>query len=503
MYYHLKKLLLSSLFSLSFISQTHAQDLISLFPIEHYAKLPIINPNDPNNNKLLIPDTVQQQRFNFFKDHYFGKRSPWNKEFISKIFNQSAPNDLHSIELMLIKLYGNKNKSTNSPTLGYGENFRPYNNAWIDNIAANMNIDALTHLAYQPQNRAIAIDTTAIRALPTDEVHFYSYKLAGQGYPFDNLQESMLHVGTPVYIIQETLDHAWSLVITPDVIDWVKTNRLAHVGESFIDDWQTAAEKNLASIMRPNTSVLNAHDRFLFTAQAGAVFPVAKLEKNNQVSAIMVPVTDLTGDAVIKTVAINQYHSDEAVLMPYAATSNHFNQLISLLINRPYGWGNMYSYNDCSAETKNLFAPFGIWLPRNSAQQATAGKKIDITVSPPAERLDYLLKNGRPYATLIYIGGHVMLYTGEYINAAHTPAAMTYQNMWGLRPRQGEGRAIVGESTFFPLMLQYPEDPNLYSQVEGRFFDLIYLDEMLTMETETPATVDLYPLMVPEQVTGE
>ena len=29
----------------------------------------------------------------------------------------------------------------------------------------------------------------------------------------------------------------------------------------------------------------------------------------------------------------------------------------------PYGWGGMYFYNNCSAELKSLFTPFGFGYP--------------------------------------------------------------------------------------------------------------------------------------------
>lgn len=51
----------------------------------------------------------------------------------------------------------------------------------------------------------------------------------------------------------------------------------------------------------------------------------------------------------------------------------------------------MYFYNDCTAELKNLFTPFGIWLPRNSGAQAEFIKEnfyaVDMSAATPLEMI--------------------------------------------------------------------------------------------------------------------
>ncbi|ARD86128.1 hypothetical protein A3306_02600 [Rickettsia bellii] len=106
--------------------------------------------------------------------------------------------------------------------------------------------------------------------------------------------------------------------------------------------------------------------------------------------------------------------------MPLDFTRHNMANLMSSLIGRPYGWGNMYFYNDCSAELKNLFTPFGIWLPRNSGAQAEFIKEnfyaVDMSAATSLERLSYLMKNGKPFLTIIHIEGYVFLYIGNYPN---------------------------------------------------------------------------------------
>jgi len=176
---------------------------------------------------------------------------------------------------------------------------------------------------------------------------------------------------------------------------------------------------------------------------------------------------------------------EAAAFMPLPATPDHFAKIIAELIGRPYGWGNLYFYNDCSAELKSLMTPFGIWLPRHSSHQLMAGRSVDVTSLSPEKRLAWLMQNGRPLMTLVYIGGHVFLYTGN-TDWNGTPAAMTYQNFWGLSPNPPSRRAVVGKSAFFPLLMQYPEDASLTPLVAKKYFQVSFLDEMPNEATLMP-----------------
>lgn len=67
--------------------------------------------------------------------------------------------------------------------------------------------------------------------------------------------------------------------------------------------------------------------------------------------------------------------------MPIKSSPKNFAKLIKSMVCKPYGWGNLYFNNDCSSEIRSLMLPFGIFLPRNSADQAQAGKNIDTLAS--------------------------------------------------------------------------------------------------------------------------
>lgn len=464
--------------------------LISIFPLEKYSQVLTdwINPNQSDYNQLLLKPVLQQNRFDIFYQHFFGKLSPWDESHIKKILSQSSSSELYSLEQEIVANFTNQDKPPE--LIGYGENFRILAPAWIDAIRDNIAFKHLTHLTYHAENRGIALTNLAARALPTDDVYFYSHTLAGQGYPFDNLQISSLWAGTPVYIFSETKDHAWVLVLTPDYIAWVKNRGIARADNAFIKTWQQAAHKQLVAITKTKTSVLDDKKQFRFYGYIGAVFPAAASAK------IMIPEADNQQHAIIQYGILPPHAMAN---MPMPVDRKNLANILSSLQARPYGWGNLYFYNDCSAELKNLFTPFGIWLPRHSSEQVYAGNLIDISTSSPKKRIAYLQAQGHPFMTIVYIGGHIFLYIGNYPNPndhAHTPMVMTYQNMWGLSPNPPTRRAVIGQSVFFPLLLQFPEDRHLKSQANKKYFQISYLDEAPNyfMKLEQ---LDLKALMTP------
>ncbi|MHB1949219.1 MAG: SH3 domain-containing protein [Gammaproteobacteria bacterium] len=468
-------------------------DVVSIFPLKNYNQTlsDWIKPEDPNYDTPLMPSVVQQQRLANFYKHTYGASSPWNPDYVKKILQASKPDDLKTNEEALIQLFNNKNKKAKE--IGYGENFQPYTEDWINNIAANINLAQFDSLQYDAKNRAIAIDNLYARVLPTDDVFFFHYKIAGQGYPFDNLQISALWAGAPVYILTQTQDHAWSLVITSDYIGWVKSSGLARVSDSFIKTWVTQAFKQLAAITHTKTSILDSNDVFRFSAYVGSVFPVAESAKTLK---IMIPVADAKQQAVIEYAVVS---NSDAAILPIAPTRHNFSRIISTLLGRPYGWGNLYFYNDCSSELKSLMTPFGIWLPRHSSDQVYAGKFTDLSKESPKDRIEYLMERGQAFTTIVYIDGHILLFIGNFPDpnsAKHRLIPMTFQNMWGLKPDPSIRRAVIGKSVLFPMLEHYPEDSELISQAAKKHFQMSELGETAN-QLQKIEMIDLRDLMYP------
>lgn len=485
-----------------------AQPTISLFPIISYDQrvdtwLP---PTARDNQKSIFPKAYQQARLlEFYKNTYSSEpdaKSAWNKNYVEQRFTQEG--GIGQEERSALQDLSNA-PNKDPKTISYAENFRPYTLGWIQNFQQHMNIAQFDRLRFNPSNRAIVVDNALLRSLPTDEPVFYSHLILGQGYPFDRLQVSAVWVGTAVYILGKTQHEDWTLVMVDGYIGWLPSNLIAKVDDAFVKEWQQSARKNLIAITQTQSPVyvsdcdksigMNAHEegflawrqtifpaqklascgkQYAFTTYIGTVLPGLGSQGENY--KLMIPARDLTGRAYVRTGFISKHL---ATPMPWSASKAHFAHLLKSLQGRPYGWGNLYFYNDCSAELKALFTPFGLWLPRNSRDQPTAGRMVDMATKSAPERMNYLLQNGKALSTIIYIGGHVLLYVGSYDNPRDLghPMPLSYQQMWGLRTADKTRLSIIGKSVFLPLLLTYPEDPPLRSELYSPIFQISHLDQ--------------------------
>ncbi|MDR3502415.1 MAG: SH3 domain-containing protein [Legionella sp.] len=442
------------------------------FPITAYSQNAndYLSPDGENYNKTLLSPEYQNAQLKQFYEHYYSTEaqglSPWSKQMVT-----SALPLVKKVESELLDDFNNQNKANEDRH--YAENFKEHDRTWWSKIRDNMDLYALASSEFKEENRAISVTNTYARALPDAAPDFFHASLPGQGFPFDNLQESAIWAGTPLYVFTVSKDKAWSLVLTPDgYFSWVKSNDIAYTSPEFINHWQAAAQHQLIAITQTETSIVDEQQHFQFTGYIGAVFPM--IEQNSQHTAILIPIKNQHNQAMIKTGLINTTASS---IMPLTATPQNLVKIINQLKNRPYGWGGAFFFNDCSQEIKSIFTPFGIWLPRNSAQQARLSATLDLSKNTVDERISLLKEKGHPLMTIIYINGHVMLYVGTKDINDNKAAAITYQNVWGLSPDSHDKRYIIGQSLFFPLFKQYPETPDASSLASKSSFKLIYLDE--------------------------
>jgi len=482
---------------------------ITIFPLDNYDQNiePWIKPTNPDYNEPLISSLEQNKQTGNLYNHLYatGKNaaSPWDSKYVEgylaeklekRIAKQPLVEKYCAVCNQETLLYPDKAPATSNDytenlsqkigcyqkqrKIGYASNFRPYNEKWFKDILHNMDLDQFIQpVKFQPKNRGIAVKNLFARALPTNDPFFYHASIAGEGYPFDNLQESAIWVGTPIYIIGKTLDQQWFLVMTPSYIAWVESIGIAKTGTGFIKQWQRYAKKKMVAINKTNVPVFDTKNRYRFNAYIGTMFPVKTIGKDSITA--LIPIAGIDNHAKTLLAKINK---GDANIVPLPLTPHNFAKIISTLIGRPYGWGNMYFYNDCSAELKNLYTPFGIWLPRNSYQQTKNRELIDLSDLTVRKRLKYLIENGKKMLTIIYVTGHTMIYVGNYPNpnsAKHEPMVMTYQTPWALKPKNGSYRSVIGKSVFFPLLETYPEDPKLESLVGRELLQIFHLNKSL------------------------
>ncbi|BCG04616.1 NlpC-P60 family protein (plasmid) [Paraburkholderia sp. PGU19] len=440
-----------------------AVDPIRLFPmaaydqdVDHW-----IDPSGPDYDKAFLNADDQRAHFEALYARYFGTGasdpSPWNPAYVDTHVYRQGGGDIVALQRRRLASFDNTGKA--GKNIGYGENFQPHTAAWIESITQNMDIDQFDRApGYTPARRAIATGNLLVRELPTMDPFFYDRHVAGEGYPFDDLQISAVRPGTPLFVLGSSLDGGWRYVQTPDVQGWVRSEDVGMVNDPFVSTWREATHNALGAVTVALAAVRDSEGAFRFEAPAGSLLPMLPATSSG-IRNILVPARDADGRAIIRTA-----HLSDAQIspMPLSATPRHLAMLLKSLIGRPYGWGNTNLYNDCSSELQSIFAAFGVWLPRHSSTQMSAGHMIDLSDATTTARLEYLTQHGKPLRTLIYIGGHVMLYLGNTTRDARV-VPVIYQDIWGLRPADNSRRAVIGGSVIMPLLARIPEDPTLES----------------------------------------
>jgi hypothetical protein len=156
-----------------------------------------------------------------------------------------------------------------------------------------------------------------------------------------------------------------------------------------------------------------------------------------------------------------------AAPFPLALTPRNLAALGNRLLGQPYGWGGVFGYRDCSATLQDLFRPFGIYLPRNSAWQARSGRMIPLAELAVGEREAAIRRLGVPWLTLVWMKGHIMLYVGTWqgkVAVLHT--------LWGLKTRSWAGRVgrrLIGRTIVSGLRIGCELDDLARPEGELRF----------------------------------
>ena len=281
--------------------------------------------------------------------------------------------------------------------------------------------------------KAITVKHTDVKALPTSQAFYRDPKKTGEGFPFDYNQNSSLHINVPLYISHFSRDKRWAFVRASYSFGWVKTSDLALVDKKFVKTFKNGA---YAMIIKDNLRLYDEHNRSVSIVKLGALFPIDP--KDNK--RYLVAKRDAKGHAHIERVHPPNPYVIAKKPLPF--TPKNVAILAREFYGEPYGWGGGYECRDCSATTRDFLGVFGIFLRRNSSKQALDGKQIKIKNWPKWYKKRFINENAKPFRSLLYVPGHIVLYLGQYKGE---PVIMhTY---WGIRKKDGTklvtGRTII------------------------------------------------------------
>jgi len=396
---------------------------------------------DPATATQLLLHPQQQALMDEYQDimHFL----PWEQE--------GPQTSLQDVEKLFAKFVSEP---------GYGENTRRRTKEEIIRLRNNADLRDYPNRRL----RGITVQSTDVRLLPTHRPHYSSPR---QGYPFDNLQESTIGPNTPIYVAHLSKDGSWAFAESSFAAGWVRVSDIAYADQRFMKTWQSGI---YGVAVKDKVPAVTAEGQSLFKVPLGSIFPLDPSAKGDEIR-ILAAVANETRRAVIRIVPVGGH---AIVPKPLPLTPRQIAAISNELINEPYGWGGMYANRDCSAMIRDIFAPFGIWLPRNSADQAREGGTfMDLEGLTPEEKEAMILRYGKPYTTLLWRKGHIMLYIGS-----RGGKPLVFHNIWGIRTRDllgREGRKVIGHAaitTLHPGMELSEADPrgDLLSNLSGMTF---------------------------------
>ncbi|CAN5371500.1 NlpC/P60 family N-terminal domain-containing protein [soil metagenome] len=313
---------------------------------------------------------------------------------------------------------------------GWGADHRPYSQQWIQDIINNAQLFGIVNHV----ENAIIVNSTTLRVMPTSQPSYTNWTKAGEGYPFDNVQQSLLSINTPIKVLHISRDRIWSLVIAPEANGWVKNKDLAFIDIS-----------TQMTLMQANFYVTPIKDRGKW--HIGSIYPVSK-GATGQLEVLMATAQSPSNRAILQPILPPK---GIAVVWPIAATPTIMAQLANQLMGEPYGWGGLEGHRDCSATTRDLMAALGIWLPRNSKAQLKQGTVYSLSGMKKRQKQSFLRRKARPWLTLVGHPGHVMLYVGGRQGNTYV-----FHNKWGMETRDifgREGRSVIGHAAITPTNL--------------------------------------------------
>jgi len=367
------------------------------------------------NQKLLSPQ-AQKQLDQAFNQAFF---APWQ---------QRKSSDSKKMVQWTFEVYRNN--------LGFDENQQPRTVAWINELSELADLSSYPNT----QRAAITLKNTYLRGLPTHKPHFNDSSIAGEGYPFDNLQNSVIWANTPIFVSHLSLDKSWAFIESSISSGWMNMQDIAFIDDHSIKKWQNYP---MVALIKDEIPISDEKGIFRFKGQIGAIFP--KISESSKNYRVLIAIGNENHQVLLRSARISK---EVAVEKPLTLSPTTVTQIINQLRLKPYGWGGLYENRDCSSTLKDLFTPFGLWLPRNSTHQAKTGHFISLTHLNAQEKEKQILSDGIPYKTLLWKSGHILLYIGQFQGKA-----LVFHNLWGVKTWENgkEGRKVIGRAVITTL----------------------------------------------------
>ncbi|MGD0466087.1 MAG: SH3 domain-containing protein [Gammaproteobacteria bacterium] len=390
---------------------TYFKNIISLMPINDITTI-------PQNGKALTSKCSNKaiQSFDKYYSIYF---KPWNEQVT---FDGEE----------LQKLLAKRPKR-------FAENYQLLPTTFFMEIEENANIEAISSL----NQRAVMVNNSNLRILPTNSYLFADPRETGEGYPFDYAQDDYLSIGEPLLVSHYTKDGKFAYIRTVSgATGFVLSQDIAEVDSNFIRAYQ----KNLVVLTKDTLGYPKVENNKQSSIQLyiSSVLPHTPEEEG----VLLIPMKNSSGSAVLHSINVSPKNY---ISKPLSFSKNNVIDVVAQLIDKPYGWGgDPYLFRmDCARLVRNYMALFGIHMPLLSRDQSKQGDAIDLSSMNNLQKKNTIKTQAIPYQSIIYLPGHIGVYMGEYKGEP-----IFLHAAWGLKlfdDSNVEYRYIIGKSIISTL----------------------------------------------------
>jgi len=326
----------------------------------------------------------------------------------------------------------------------YGENLQLLEPSWFDEMLEQANFKRFGKVS----RYGMTLHFSSLRNFPTHKPLFRDPNLAGEGFPFDYLQNSAIHANEPVFISHYSKDKAWVYVYTSYASGWLPSYTIAFMNKKERKKWMKAKPVYL---LKEKVALTDTEGHFLFYSRIGMRLSFVKKRGLYTYARAVAP-----GAFNRPTFVTIRFKHSDVTTRPLYLNQKNLTEITSGVMKSNYGWGGLYEERDCSSTLRDIYTPFGIWMPRNSRQQSRIGKVISLADLNTTEKEALIKAEAIPFETFLHRKGHIMLYLGTYDDNI-----MILHNMWGIKTvddNAEEGRVIVGKVVISTLDIGSEQD---------------------------------------------
>ncbi len=234
-----------------------------------------------------------------------------------------------------------------------------------------------------------------LRAFPDDKPYRKS-----PDNPYDSIQQTELHVASPVWVLHTSLDGEYHFVRAYNYSGWVKSDSIALTDD--VSLWRYFAEPD--SYVR-----ITGVGVYLGNCEIdmGVRLPLA--DDRGDRYYVHVPARDTEGTLCCRELTVSARY---AVVGDLPYTYENFIKQAFRYEGVMYSWGGLDTGVDCSGFIGNVMRTFGFMLPRDTRhQEYVVGISRDVRGKSHDELGAILQELGTP--TAVYYPGHVLFYLGH------------------------------------------------------------------------------------------